>query len=801
MATLGLVAKVAATEPAMKTEIPSRNMRLRPNLSPRVPDVSSTPCKGDHIAVDDALQLAIGGAELSDQRRYGHVEDRVGHHDDQQAQAEHAEGDPAPLVQGTPGRWVGTGGMESHPGGGWTESSRPGITSVDRMSNRLADSASPYLLQHAENPVDWWEWGPEAFAEARQRDVPLLVSIGYSACHWCHVMAHESFEDEETAAQMNDAFVNVKVDREERPDVDAIYMEATQAMTGHGGWPMTVFVDHSGAPFFTGTYFPPTERHGMPGFRSVLAAVSEAWSERRSDLTEQAEKVSAVLGRRPAPSRELPGPEDLARAVRAISSQFDPEHGGFGGAPKFPQQPVLEFLLRCIGHPWADGAERMLGTTLHAMAAGGIRDHLGGGFSRYSVDAQWLVPHFEKMLYDNAQLARLYLWAGIELSSPLLTEVAIDTIEYLLADLRHPEGGFYSAEDADSEGVEGKFYVWYHAEFMEVTGPDGALAAEVFGVTSGGNFEGSNILHRLREISEVAQRHGLSLDEASRAVHRAARALLARRANRVRPGLDDKVVTAWNGLAIRALAEAGAVLGERRYLAAAVDCARFLTTHLRHESGLLHRSWAKGRLGPAAVLEDYAALAMGLFRLYAATGESEWYEEGMGLTTSIPSLFGDPEGGFFSTPTPSDSLIVRPRDLFDNPAPSGSSLAAEALLTASSYTGDHELRKLAEEALRAGGEVLRRAPTGAGHMLAVLTTLLDQPPELAVVGPDASDLASVAWERFRPGLALAISEAAREDPPLLQGRGESGRTMAYVCRGFVCAAPVEDSDALRSLLA
>ena len=681
------------------------------------------------------------------------------------------------------------------------ESSPPHTTTVDPVSNRLAESASPYLLQHATNPVDWWEWGPEAFAEARRRDVPLLVSIGYSACHWCHVMAHESFEDPETAAQMNQGFVNVKVDREERPDVDAVYMEATQAMTGHGGWPMTAFVDHTGAPFFTGTYFPPTERHGMPGFRSVLSAVSEAWAERRSDVTEQARKVKSVLGRRPAPSEDLPGPADLAGALQSISTQFDPAHGGFGDAPKFPQQPVLEFLLRSIGHPWADGADRMLAISLDAMAAGGIRDHLAGGFARYSVDERWLVPHFEKMLYDNAQLARLYLWAGIELAAPLFTDVALHTLEYMLNDLHHPGGAFYSAEDADSEGVEGKFYLWDYDEFLETAGSDGPLAANMFGVTPEGNFEGSNILHRPHPTSEVAERHGLGFDEAAAAVDRATRALLTRRQGRVRPGLDDKIVTAWNALAIRALAEAGASTGESRYLDEARRCARFLATNLRDESGGLHRSWAKGRLGPAAVLEDYAALAVGLFRLYAATGETEWYSEALSYTRSLPELFGDPAGGFFTTPVREESLVIRPRDLFDNPAPSGNSLAAEALLTAAAYTGDHDLRDLAEETIRSAGEVVRRAPAGAGHMLAVLTTLLDQPPELAVVGPGAKGLASVAWERFRPGMALAISEVPRKEPPLLRGRGDESRAVAYVCRGFVCDAPVDDPDALRSALA
>ena len=669
------------------------------------------------------------------------------------------------------------------------------------MSNRLAESASPYLLQHADNPVDWWEWGPGAFEEARRRDVPVLLSVGYSACHWCHVMAHESFEDEATAAQMNSGFVNIKVDREERPDVDAVYMEATQAMTGRGGWPMTVFLDHDGNPFYTGTYFPPDDRHGMPAFRSVLAAISEAWSERRHDLTDQAQKVTDAIGHRLPPALDLPGQTELEAALRAITGQYDPAHGGFGGAPKFPQQPVLEFLLRVHDRPWAGTAAGMVQGTLAAMAAGGIRDHLGGGFARYSVDAAWLVPHFEKMLYDNAQLARLYLWAGVEFESEPLTEVAIDTLEYLLTDLRHPDGGFYSAEDADSEGVEGKFYVWNHGEFMEVAGDDSEIAASYFGVTPGGNFEGSNILHRARSITEVATGHAVSPEEASDAVHRAARALLARRGERIRPGLDDKVVTAWNGLAIRAFAEAGAVLEDHRFIAAAEDAARFVLDRMRGDGGRLHRSWAKGRRGPLAVLDDYAAMAVGMFSLYAATGTTEWYREAMTLVDAIPSLFADPEGGFYTTASDAEALVVRPRDFFDNPLPSGNALAAEALVLAAGYTGETGRWDTAAATVRAAAAIIERAPTGAGHMLSILVALVDGPRELAVVGPDAADVAAVAWERFRPGIALAWDTTGGEAVPLLAGRGRPGSTLAYLCRGFVCDAPVSSVEELQALLA
>ena len=668
------------------------------------------------------------------------------------------------------------------------------------MANRLAASASPYLLQHADNPVDWYEWGDEAFEEARRRDVPLLVSIGYSACHWCHVMAHESFEDPETAAQMNRDFVNVKVDREERPDVDAVYMDATQAMTGHGGWPMTVFVDHDGSPFFTGTYFPPTDRHGMPGFRTVLSAVSEAWRERRSDVAEQARRVVETIGRRLPTSQDLPGEEALAQAVQQLQTQYDGQHGGFGGAPKFPQQPVLDFLLRVHDRPWAEGAAEMVQHTLAAMAAGGIRDHLGGGFSRYSVDAHWLVPHFEKMLYDNAQLARLYLWAGVEFGSTPLEEVAVDTLEYLLTDLRHPDGGFYSAEDADSEGVEGKFYVWSHDEFMEVAGEDAAVAAAYFGVSAAGNFEGANILHRARGITEVAEQFGLEPAAAADAVQRAGRRLLERRAQRVRPGLDDKVVAAWNGLAIRAFAEAGAVLGRPDFLIAASRAAEFVLDRLRDDHGGLHRSWAKGRQGPPAVLEDYAGMAVGLLSLYSATGEPKWYHRAMEMVDDIIRLFSDPDGGFFATTGDDERLVVRPKDQFDNPSPSGNSLGAEALMLASAYSGDAELWQKAEETVRAAGIVIERAPAGVGHLLGVLVGLLDGPRELAVVGADAASLARVAWDRYRPALAVAWSNGPADDPPLLAGRGRADTTLAYVCRRFTCEAPVEDAQRLRTQL-
>ncbi|MGH8875438.1 MAG: thioredoxin domain-containing protein, partial [Acidimicrobiia bacterium] len=466
------------------------------------------------------------------------------------------------------------------------------------MPNRLADATSPYLLQHADNPVDWYPWGEEAFTKARVEDKPVLLSVGYSSCHWCHVMAHESFEDPETALVMNELFVSIKVDREERPDVDSVYMEVVQAATGRGGWPMTIWLTPDGRPFYAGTYFPPEDRHGMPSFRRVMAAVAEAWAERREGISEQADRLTEAISQSLPPADHLPGPEALSEAYRALEREYDPVNGGFGGAPKFPQQPVLDFLLRIHAAPWAPQAGRMVARTLLNMARGGIHDHLGGGFSRYSVDSGWLVPHFEKMLYDNAQLARLYLWGWRELGVEEFRGVAIATIEYLVRDLVHPDGGFFAAEDADSEGVEGKFYVWSREEFLETAGPeDGPVAAAFYGVTAEGNFEGATILHQARTLDEVAEQAQMSNGETAAAIERASRRLLAARSVRVRPGLDDKVVASWNGLTIRALAEAGAALDEPRYLEAARRCARFVLEELVDGQGRLLRSWPIGRAG------------------------------------------------------------------------------------------------------------------------------------------------------------------------------------------------------------
>ncbi len=654
------------------------------------------------------------------------------------------------------------------------------------VANRLAKASSPYLLQHQDNPVDWQEWGAEAFAEARERDVPVLLSVGYSACHWCHVMAHESFEDPEIAEVMNRLFVNVKVDREERPDVDAIYMEAVQAMTGRGGWPMTVWMTPDGQPFYTGTYFPNSDRHGMPSFAKVMTAVSDAWVNRRADVLEQSARLTEAINRDLPPGDGLPQQEEVQAAYETIASIFDPINGGFGEAPKFPQQPILEFLLRVREEPWAERADAMLRTTLHEMAAGGIHDQLAGGFARYSVDNQWLVPHFEKMLYDNAQLARIYLWAGKELGDNALLDVARSTLDYLLADLRHPNGGFFSAEDADSEGVEGKFYVWTVDELASVLGDDDAAeAAQYFGATPHGNFEGSNILYRP------------TTDPWTDRLESIRGRLLAARSERVRPGLDDKVVTSWNGLALRALAEAGAALHDPGYLEAAQANARFLLGHLVVD-GRLMRSWREGQTRVQGFLEDHASLSLGLFALYAATGSYEWYAAAERLTRQIPIHFADPSGGFYDN-VEDDSLIKRPKSLADNPLPSGNAMAAEALAILAGYTGEAELRELAIDALAAAGALIERYPTMVGHHLAVLHSLPIS-RELAIVGVMPGPLTDVFWERFRPHVVLATASEADERVPLLKGRGKPDSNLAYVCENHVCNLPTSDPEVARAQL-
>ncbi len=664
--------------------------------------------------------------------------------------------------------------------------------------NRLAASTSPYLLQHADNPVDWYEWGESAFAEARRRDVPIFLSVGYSACHWCHVMAHESFEDGATAAVMNDRFVNIKVDREERPDVDTLYMDAVQAMNGHGGWPMSVWLTPRGLPFHAGTYFPPRPRHGMPSFLEVCAAVSEAWRDRQAAVIGHAGSLGAAVGRILPPAEKDVGQSQLEAALSSVRRSFDRVHGGFGGAPKFPQAPVLDFLLKASGRPWGGDAAEMLHLTLDAMASGGLRDHIGGGFARYTVDGHWEIPHFEKMLYDNAQLAALYFrawWVG---GPDHYRDIAVETLDYVLRDLALPGGGFASAEDADSEGEEGLFYTWPLDEFVEVAGDLGPVASDLWGVTADGNFEGRNHLRLTASFEEVAHRHGLGTQDVIEAARVVRARLFERRATRVRPGLDDKVVTAWNGLLLRVLAEAGSVLGEQRFLDAAGANARFVIGEMRdRDSGLLRRSWAKGRVGPAGVLADQAGYALGLLALYEATGEVEWFETADELLRLIPEHFID--GSTVHATTATD-LIARPQDLSDNPEPSGSSLAHEGFVRLGLLTNDPGLLDLATLVARGSGLLVERAPAAVGHLLATLAAH-EESRELAIIGPDAASLLAEHRTTYRPGTVVAWSEGVATTPPLLAHRGEPGRTLAYLCRGFVCDAPVDSRQALRDLLA
>jgi uncharacterized protein len=631
--------------------------------------------------------------------------------------------------------------------------------------------------------------------------VPILLSIGYSACHWCHVMAHESFEDPETARIMNELFVNVKVDREERPDVDAIYMNATQAMTGRGGWPMTVFLDPDRRPFYAGTYFPAVGRHGMPSFRQLMTAIAEAWNERRSELGEQAQRLTEAI-RQPTPAgKETPGLSDLQTAYIHLERMHDPVHGGLGDAPKFPQQPALEFLLRVVGREWAPRAGAMVKQTLERIAAGGIHDHLGGGFARYSVDAEWLVPHFEKMLYDNAQLAQLYLRAGQVFDSPWFTEVASRTLEYLMRDLSHADGGFFSAEDADSEGEEGTFYVWSEPEIRSVLGDLSQFAIARYGVSPGGNFEGANVLHLARLLSELAGEFGLDADAASEIDQEIRSRLMAIRERRERPSLDYKVVTAWNGLAIRAFAEAGAVLDRTDFVARASQAAEFILRELVRD-GRLMRTWADGQANVLAFVEDYAAMALGCFGLYEATGDARWYLEAENLTRDIPILFGAPDGGFFTSGSDAEELLVRQKDLMDNPSPSGTSMATEALLRLGAYTGESELLDLAEGAMRATALLVQRSPSAVGHMLGAIDFDTSGALEVAITGVGADRLARVVRDGYRPNIVLAVDRdgTAATSIPLLQSRYREGETLAYVCEDFVCQAPVSDEAALRAQL-
>ncbi|WP_329401452.1 thioredoxin domain-containing protein [Streptomyces melanogenes] len=666
------------------------------------------------------------------------------------------------------------------------------------MPNRLAHETSPYLLQHADNPVDWWPWSPEAFAEARERGLPVLLSVGYSSCHWCHVMAHESFEDETTAAYLNEHFVNVKVDREERPDVDAVYMEAVQAATGQGGWPMTVFLTPDAEPFYFGTYFPPEPRHGMPSFPQVLEGVDAAWRDRREEVGEVAAKVVRDLGERElvyGGGAGVPGEEELAGALLGLTRDYDERHGGFGGAPKFPPSMTLEFLLRHHARTGAEGALEMAADTCEKMARGGIYDQLGGGFARYSVDREWVVPHFEKMLYDNALLCRVYAHLWRATGSELARRVALETADFMVRELRTNEGGYASALDADSDDgsghhVEGAFYVWTPAQLAEALGEkDGEAAARHYGVTEEGTFEeGASVLQLPSDGGPMAA------DVRDR--------LFAARELRPRPGRDDKVVAAWNGLAIAALAETGAYFDRPDLIERATEAADLLVRVHMDDRARLSRTSKDGQVGQNdGVLEDYADVAEGFLALAGVTGEGAWLEFAGFLLDIVLDQFTAEGGVLYDTAHDAEQLIRRPQDPTDSATPSGWTAAAGALLSYAAHTGSSAHRAAAEGALGVVKALGPRAPRFIGWGLATAEALLDGPREVAVVGPPGGELHRAALLGRAPGAVVAVGEPGGAEFPLLADRPlVDGGPAAYVCRHFTCEAPVTSAESLAEAL-
>ncbi|MCY4147584.1 MAG: thioredoxin domain-containing protein [Chloroflexi bacterium] len=686
------------------------------------------------------------------------------------------------------------------------------------MMNRLKDETSPYLLQHADNPVDWQPWDEAAFHLAREKDKPVLLSIGYSACHWCHVMAHESFEDPATAAMMNALFVNVKVDREERPDVDDIYMGAVQALAGQGGWPLTAFLLPDGRPFYGGTYFPKTPRHGMPSFTQLLHAIDDAYRNRREELEEQADNLHQALRRdviaigRPDDSAFTPAM--LAVAADKLMQGMDREHGGFGAQPKFPNPISLEFLLRQHARTGDQEALRLVAFTLRKMAGGGIYDQIGGGFARYSVDARWLVPHFEKMLYDNAQLSRLYLHAWQITNDDFFRHIAEDILDYILREMTAPAGGFYSATDADSEGVEGKFFVWTIDEAREALAPlDERLpraldiCIEAFGMSERGNFEGANILHQPRPLRETASELGLSPLELESALAQIKACLYAARADRVPPGLDDKILCSWNGLMLASLAEAARVWGRADYLIAARRAGDFLLRHLLRDGGRLWRAHKDGRSKLNAYLEDYANLIDAMIELYQATFDERYFAGCLRLAEAVLQRFRADDGGFYDTSDDHEALIVRPRNLQDNVTPSGNSMLATQLLRLAAYTGEARYEEAARAALRKLSDVMPQAPQAFAQSLIAVDSLVSGFAEVALVGElesaESQAVLSTLRQPFRPNIVVArCPDAAATAIPLLQGRKQQGERMTvYVCREFACRLPVHTASETAALLA
>ncbi len=722
--------------------------------------------------------------------------------------------------------------MSNHADGQHDEDAQPGHAPAGpahQHTNRLIHETSPYLLQHAHNPVDWYPWGDEALAKARAEDKPILLSIGYAACHWCHVMAHESFENEDTAQLMNTLFVNIKVDREERPDLDALYMDAVQQMTGSGGWPMTVFLTPDGAPFYGGTYFPPQDRYGMPGFPTVLRRVADFYRTRREQVEQQAQAFRTYFEDLSSQKFIVPdglnlattelAPSVLDDAADRLLARIDPIHGGFGRAPKFPHPMLLEFLMRVESRRRASGADdvdaprlmHLVTLTLDQMAAGGMYDQIGGGFHRYSTDERWLVPHFEKMLYDNALLAHAYLTAWQLTGAAPYRRICEETLDYVLREMTDHRGGFYATQDADSEGEEGKFYVWSRDELRAALDEaDFAVVERVWGVTERGNFEGRNILHVARPAAEVASELGMPEDQVRMAVDRARERLYRVRTARVWPGRDDKVITAWNGLMLRTMADAARMLGRDDYRQAAERDAAFLLDALVSDGRLL-RAWRGGQARAAAYLEDYAALVGALLSLYEATGHVRWFVEARRLADAMLDRFWDEElEGFFDTARDHETLIGRPRELTDGATPSGTSLAAEALLRLAAFTGEDRYRERAARVLLALARAAVEQPSGFGHLLSALDDLIGPFREIAVIGPpeeaDTRALLDVVNRRYLPRSVLASAaptddEALRTVPLLTDRLLIDKLPTAYVCEHFTCRLPVADPAGLAAQLA
>jgi uncharacterized protein len=690
------------------------------------------------------------------------------------------------------------------------------------MLNHLNKETSPYLLQHADNPVDWYPWGEEALARAKTEDRPIFLSIGYAACHWCHVMAHESFEDETTAQLMNEGFVNIKVDREERPDLDSIYMNAVVGLTGNGGWPMSVFLTPDGKPFYGGTYFPPTPRYGMPSFREVLRAVTEAWRGRREELLKSSENIAAYLAQASefaeTTERKPLSIDTLLKATQNAVRTFDRTNGGWGSAPKFPQPMALEFLLRRYRQQPEDSVRTMIDQTLTAMAHGGMYDQLGGGFHRYSTDAHWLVPHFEKMLYDNSQLARVYLHAAQAFGNSDYRRIAIEILDYVAREMTHPAGGFYSTQDADSEGVEGKFFLWTIDEVRTELGDAAILFSEVYGITPQGNFAehqlppGQNILNVVATPQQVAHKNGMPLTELESILQKARGNLFAVREQRIKPGRDEKVLAAWNGLMLAAFAEAARdrSLGDRMgiYRSVAERNAEFLLREMRTPEGRLLRSWKDEHAKLNAYLEDYACVIEGLLELYQTTFNEKWFVAARELADTMLQHYADPAGGFFDTSDDHEMLVTRPKDLQDNALPSGNAMAASVLLKLAAYIGEDRYYQAGEALLSALQPALIQAPLGFAQWLCALDFSLSLPKEIAIVGADRSGgvqaLLDVVRAGYRPHQVVALgttSDRTSAIPLLLDRPTIDHQATAYVCVRFACQRPTTHPATLAEQLA